>query len=66
MIAFRSGRAPVQEAAHAVFEEAAGLLADGGTVQPRLPAAGGDGLIREEDAADDPVVVLHRVGEAQG
>ena len=59
-------RAPVDEPEHALFEEAVRLLGDGSAIQPRLPAALSDGLIREEDAADDLVFVLHRVGEAQG
>jgi hypothetical protein len=60
------GGASVDEAEHAMLEEAACLLANGGTVHSRLPAARRHGFIRQEDAADDLVVALHRVGEAQG
>jgi hypothetical protein len=49
-----------------MFKEATRLLRDSGAVHAGLPAPLGDGLIREEDVADDLIVVLHRVGEAQG
>jgi hypothetical protein len=65
VLAFRGGGAPVDEAKHPLFEEAARLLSDRRAIQPGLSATLGDGLIGEEEAADDLVLVLHRVGEAQ-
>jgi len=60
------GGAAVDKPEHARFEEASRFGGDGGAVLACLPAAFGDGLICEEDAADDLVVVLHGVREAQG
>jgi hypothetical protein len=60
-----AGCAAVDEPEHARFEKASRFCGDGGAIQPRLPAAFGDGLVRQEDAADDLIVVLHGVGKAQ-
>jgi len=66
VLALGGRRASVDQAEHAALEEAVGLLGDGGAIQPGLPAALGDGLIRDQGAADDLVPVLQWVGEAQG
>ena len=60
------GRAAVDKPKHALLKEAVRFRSDGGTVKPCLPAALGNGLIREEDASDDLILVLHGVSEAQG
>jgi hypothetical protein len=65
LLAFVRGRAAVDQAEHAAFEEAACFFAHGLTVQPGSAAALRDADISQHDVADDLVIVLHRVGEAQ-
>ncbi len=66
MPALVAGRAAIDQAEHAVLDEPTGFLTDDVTVHAGDPATLGDGLIGQYDAMDDLVVMLNRVGKAQG
>ena len=66
LLALVGARASVDQAEHAVLEEAPGLRTDRIATQARNPAALGDGLIGQHDATDDLIIVLNGVRKAQG
>jgi hypothetical protein len=57
------GRALINQAQHALLDETARFVGHGRTIEIRLLAALGDPLAKQDDGANDLVVVLNRIGE---
>jgi len=58
-------RALVDQAEHALLEEAARLVGHRRAIEARFLAAHGDPFTEQHDGADDFIVVLDRIGEQQ-
>lgn len=66
MLAPVARRTAVDGAKHCVLDEPTGLLTDGVAVKSGKPAALGDGLISQDAATNNLVVMLQRIGTPRG